>query len=237
MGSVDLWGYKPTGMQNTDVHLCLPFQLRFCFIDSSCKWSLKGPHFAVARGFSSVSLQKSFTVPKALFSCLGLGVSEAPFFFFLLPAVREAVTFIASWRNLTAAVVKTRSAYPSFSTRHLFLHTSALQACFSCYILCNNNEEQSVCGGSSSYCMFPDPLGSLVSHPALWHRTCTRCVEIALMHVKQFAACAIWKKGKCCFCFQLTHLALLVVKHVPFAFYLFLSFFGQWKKSQCLWYL
>lgn len=149
-------------------------------------------------------------------------------FFFLLSDTREAITFITSWRNLTAAVVETRSTYPSFSTRHLFLHTSTLQACFSCCILCNNIEEQSVCGGSSSGCMFSDPLASLESHPALWHWTCMHHVEIALMHVKQFAACAIWKKGKCCLCVQLTHPTLLIVKDVPFAFYWFLSS-GQWK--------
>lgn len=84
VGSVYLWGYKPTRFPNTDLHFCLAFQLRFCSTDSSCKWSLKGPHFAVARGFSSVSLQKGFTVPKTVFPCLGLGVSEAPFFLFVI---------------------------------------------------------------------------------------------------------------------------------------------------------
>lgn len=68
---------------------------------------LKGPHFAVAPGFSSASQQKSLPVPKALFSCLGLEVSDALFFIFWLSAVREVVLhFIASKES--AAVVTAR---------------------------------------------------------------------------------------------------------------------------------
>lgn len=43
------------------------FDPGFALLIAFMQMKLKGPHFAVALGFSSVSQQKSFPVPKALF--------------------------------------------------------------------------------------------------------------------------------------------------------------------------
>jgi len=72
--------------------------------------NLKGPHFAVASGFSSVSQQRASLCQKlTFFPCLGLGVSEALLLIFLPSVAREAVLhFITSLRKVTAALVSTR---------------------------------------------------------------------------------------------------------------------------------
>lgn len=68
VGSIDLWGYKPTGFQKIDQSLLVsvsPFDPGFALLITHMQMKLQGPHFAVASGFSSVSQQKSFPVPKA----------------------------------------------------------------------------------------------------------------------------------------------------------------------------